>query len=235
MAYSLTKIIPSCLIERKLLLDLENYIQRKTADSSSSEDFPTRRTYKFAVVDSSGMETLNSVGEFQRNYFPDDTLRIKLEGTRRGNESLNIEITFAIIKDLSKLEIQYDGASAREVTAGIASEVFSILGSYETSNKWWHLFPGTITMLLIGALLTIVFSIDKELLAKIPAVASITLGAVGVLIMLQIIPAMLPYSTFETRKNEKRKKRISWIVLGVLGFILFTVMGVYFRQKLFGF
>jgi hypothetical protein len=235
MSYSLTKLLPSCTVERKLLLELEEYVRRKTAEFARLDDPLTKQHYQFIVVDGSGAETLKSVEDYKRAYFPDDTARMKLEAACKGKDSISIGIILAVEKPLSQLEIQYDGNSAREVATGIASEINSIMESYKNSHKWFHLFPGTITILLLFAILAITFSIDKSILANVPAVGSVILGAVTVLVVLHVLPLLVPYSTFETRRNERRKKQINWILLGALGFILFTVIGVYFRKRLFGF
>jgi hypothetical protein len=235
MSYYLTEQLPSCIIERKLLLELEDYVKRKCAEFVSREETSKLR-YTFRISDEKGVERLDSIEEFKRSYFPDDTRRIVIECKVYDVKSLDIEINFSKFKDTTTLNVSFDGNSAREITAGIAAEILSILESYKTSN---HLFHSYKTYALFAACLALI-SIPMNILLK--SQANITknvliFGGAGAMASLYAVFIILfkPYSTFETRKNEKRKKQLNWVLLGALGFILFAVIGVYFRQKLFGF
>jgi hypothetical protein len=63
-------------------------------------------------------------------------------------------------------------------------------------------------------------------LIKVAAIVFIGLCASG-----WILTWIKPYCTFKTRLNEKRGKWISWVLLGFLAFVLFTVLGVLLETK----
>jgi hypothetical protein len=91
-----------------------------------------------------------------------------------------------------------------------------------------------VTAVFIPALATLLDAKDipsqnKAVLLIASAVVVFLATVFGVLILLK------PYTSFDTRRNETMAKRVNWILLGLLGFFLFTVLGVYFRQKIFGF
>lgn len=240
MSYNLTKQLPSCTVERKLLLELESYIQRKIAELAPPfEGIRSGLGKSFTVSDKFGVETLKSVEEYQRSYFPDDTRRISIEARSFGKNTLSIEIKFSPNKVTSELSIRFDGTSSREVATGIAAEILSIMESYETSNHWFHYVYGIPTGIFLYAVLYVsaLFAGYKpsrqDVLTHL--LVNVIIGTVLMAIGISFNEKFRPYCTFETRRNEKRKKQFNWIVLGVLGFILFTVIGVFLRQKLLGF
>lgn len=234
MSYSFTKRLPSCFIERKLLLELEDYVQRKATDFVSSDDSICR--YEFTIIDSSGSEILKSVEDYKRTFFPDDIERIKIMYSSRLKGGLSIEISFGTIKEFTKAEIWFDGNSAREVAIGISSEIVSILESYKTSSHWFHLYNGVpIALILNTVLYAILIALPGLNLTPVSLIYLFLLGIFSGTMTFIFIAYFKPYSTFETRRNERRKKHSTGYCLGVFGFILFTVIGVYLRLKLFGF
>lgn len=240
MSYNLTKQLPSCNVERKLLQELENYARRKVAElAPPPEDLAGVLNQSFTIVDKFGVENLKSVEEYQRTYFPDDTRGISIEVRSFGNPHLSIEFKFSPTKSDSNLRVRFDGNSAREVATGIAAEILSIMESYKTSNHFFHSYLGVPLVLVIFAALLTGFILPGIRLTPTDAVPylllNLGLGAVTVLLAVAAGEKFKPYSAFETRRNERLKKQFNWLVLGLLGFLLFTVVGVYFRQKLFGF
>lgn len=244
MSYHLTKTLPSCFIERKLLIELEHYLKRKISEHSPVEEGQDDVPYGIIIKDSLGQERLRSIEDFQRTYFPDDTELIRMRARGIRATSLEIITTFGFTKYETKIEIQSYDKSAREITTGIAAEVASILNSYKTTNHWIHSSSWFEVFFGTGAIITSAFLIASSILVAIQA-WSLPFNFVNTLLLLItaefffcmffLLKRFKPYSTFETRQNERRIKQLNWILLGFLGFILFTVVGVYFRQKLFGF
>jgi hypothetical protein len=244
MSYSLSKQLPLCSIERALLIEIENYVQRKTKEIVSYDDtldedrkkqeyIYQRYEYDFSIKDSIGIENLKSVEEFQWPHFPDDTkqLRIKCRASRE-EISFSVEITFSSMRELTKVEAQFDGSSAREVTTGIADHLIAILKNYESGNRWLHPSIGWGVFLITVGFFSSLFS-SLPILANWLRIFSL-LPALILLISFPFV-FLLPYSVFETKKNIRRQGRIKWLLLGMLSFIIFTVFGVYIRQKLLGF
>ncbi|MDQ1591708.1 MAG: hypothetical protein QOG71_2335 [Pyrinomonadaceae bacterium] len=237
MSYLLTKKLPSCFIERKLLLELEQYIGRKLSEFIPPKNDILIKKYDFTVFDSSGVEVLKSVEDFHRTYFPDDTQLLKIRGSawKNSESNLDIRIEFGLTNNATNLQISYEGNSAREVATGISAEVISILNSYKTNNYLFQWFGAVLSGFLTAIIIHLLAFALRIHFAYYPIIVGGFAAVCGGLLGMFFVTKYKPYSTFETRLNEKRKKQLSWIVLGFIGFILFTVVGVYIRIKLLGF
>jgi hypothetical protein len=192
--------------------------------------------YSLIVMDSIGLETLTSIKEFDRPYFPNDTQIIRLKGEQRNaNASLKVEIRFQRNpRDLNRLEIYFEGNAAREVVQGIANEILHRLEPYKTSNYLFaNLYSIGLSLLLTGVGLALLLDSKKEILPSHGKPVGASLLLLGV--FLGSLALLRPYASFNTRRNEKIDGAVKWIVLGVITFLTFTVVGVYFRLKLFGF
>jgi hypothetical protein len=243
MSYSLTKTLPSCFIERKLVVELENYLRRKASEHAVLEEGQDNVFYEIIIKDSLGQERLTSIEDFQKAYFPDDTKLIRMKAGDL-NYTIEIEITLGLGKSETDIEIGFKGKSAREITTGIAAEITSILKSYKTSNYWIHssdwfaIIPGVGVIMAFVALCTTILGLiaisEPPPFNSLNALLLITTFGLFFSTFL-ILRRMKPYSVFETRLNERRQRQVNWLLLGFLGYILFTVIGVYFRNKLLGF
>jgi hypothetical protein len=215
-------------------LELEQYVQRKVAELDPSES--QRASFEFIIIDSLGVETLKNIKSFHRSYFPDDTKRLTIRYKPSDNPKLNIELNFTPNKESTNLEVFYDGTSAREITIGIASEIGEILSSYKTPNHWLYYGQGVPFILGLSGTFSLVILALRSKVSLVPVIFLWFILIFPIRGIVSILAAYFkPYSTFETRRNERRKKQENWLLLGIMAFILFTVIGVYLRQKLLGF
>lgn len=236
--YTATRTLPSCKVERELLVELEEYIRQKmeTLYANNPKAIPSVISYKVIINDSVGSETLFSIKDYNAQYFPNDIRAIHLKSeTSRHNMSLVVK--FGLIKDLTQVEMSYEGDSAREIVTGVCEEIIKRIKVYETNN---YIFQSSSAFTVIPALF---FPVSLALIAQIldfpgripkivqPIATALLLISIGWFIVM----SFKPYSTFKTRRNEIRERRLSWVLLGFLGFVLFTVIGVYFRNQLLGF
>ena len=138
----------------------------------------------------------------------------------------------------SNLDIKFYGPSARRIADGLAREVFARLEPYKTTN---HLFQFFSLITLIVAVISIValmmFPVANSI--RNPRYSSIMLAGCFITLILGAGYACLlflkPYTTFKTRRNEIIERSVNFLLVGIIGFILFTVIGVYFRQRWLGF
>lgn len=89
--------------------------------------------------------------------------------------------------------------------------------------------------LVVGLFVFITLAAFKVTTPDTSLIWFIAIGSFSAIASNSFVVAFRPYCTFETRRAERRNRQFNWLVLGFLGFILFTVVGVYFRQKLLGF
>ena len=226
-SYSLSKKMPSCRVDKVLLGELEQYIKQKF------ETLSPKITYELNIKDSIGTETFNSIEEYNMTYFPNDTKNISIK-CRTSDYRMETNVSFDISLLSSELSIKINGGSARENALSLSEEILRRINPYKTNNDFFSVFSPY--GVLIGVVFSILWigSVFNAFLSSnyiLIAIIVLLLGCIGWI----IFALLLPYCTFKTRRNEKLETAIKWIILGMIGFILFTVIGVYYRQKLLGF
>jgi hypothetical protein len=246
--YSLEQPLPSCKVPRALLEELEDYLKTLEQLVPLSEEAMERTVeYRFVVKDTIGTEVLQSVQAFDRATFPNDTKAILFRYSAKSARRLVVEIAF--FEDGSnQLRGSFNGNSSREVSMGLNREILSRIEPYKTMNFLFHsaLFKVfNSTLFAAGAVFCV-----TPLLAKLfgfqmsPAVTLFSnsrqslVGGISLFFVasfMRWLQFAKPHTTFDTAKNTKQEKTVTFILLGFVGFILFTVIGVYLRLKLFGF
>lgn len=236
--YTSTRTLPSCKVERELLVELEKYIRQKmeTLYANNPKAKPSVLSYKVIINDSAGSETLFSIEDYTGQYFPNDIQTIHLR-CRASQHDMSLSVKFGLVRDATEVEMSYTGDSAREIVTGVCEEIIKRTKVYETNNYIFQL--GTVYA-FIPLLLFIMSATLLSAMPPEPIEYRKTIETILVVPMLLSLGWFLliffkPYSTFHTRQNERRERRLNWILLGFLGFILFTVIGVYFRNQLLGF
>ena len=156
----------------------------------------------------------------------------------KGKEKLALDICFAKHSGSCELEIVFDGDQSRELVAGLNTEINNRLAPHKTSNSVFDSFWTVFGPILVGSLgfSLIVTSFSAETpdsRKKLMLTIGITLS--GIAVGLAVIRLFKPYTMFETIKNSTQERRVNWVILGLIGFILFTVIGVYLRKSIFGF
>jgi len=231
--YVLEKKLPAITLERKLIEDLEKYISKKATDLLQVETIINN--YELTIYESLGKETLKSINDFTLSYFPNDTKKITLEYMAFTPKLLKIFISFGIRRNDSYINIQYDDGCSREIANGICAELLNIANGYKNNNFIYHpnSFFDKLIPVTIGGSAPLAFFLNN---LKMPIASASILSAILVLLLYSIFaPIIKPYCILETRKNQEMSKFYSWLFLSFLGFLLFTVVGVFIRKKFFGF
>lgn len=233
--YSLSRKLPSCQVKRLVLEDLEKYIIDKV---KAVADKGEAASYGLTITDSIGAENLPSIREYEKPYFSDDTKGIAMTSRIIGNSSkLSIELKFSVIEMSSKIEVTSNVEPARETAMNIAEEIVRRLNDYKTRN---YLFDQHSVYSLIASLSCLfgAFGLGLSLVAATPYKGLLG-GISGTVFILSCgwfaLRRSKPYSTFETRLNEKRERRANLIVGVIISFIFVNVIGTYLRVKFLGF
>lgn len=231
--YTTERNLPACRVEKRLLIELEEYILRRSAELGANEG------YEVTIKDATGEEQLPTISEFRATYFPSTTKEISLRYGLPISGALHVSLVFTLGRDWATLRVSYGDTAPREIVTGIATEVLRIVGNYRTPYHLLH--PGSgirgLALLLVAIAMIFVASalaseknettslLGRQLLLLVPSTAFVYL----------LLGRLLPYSMFETRRNESVARWGNWLLLGFLGFVLFSVVGVIFRRRILGF
>jgi len=223
--YTLDTDLPSVHVTNDLLRDLENYIIRKASQITKEDEQKVRSRYEVLIVDSSGRETLNSFAQFKFSFYPNDTREIRIKSRAA---DMNWEVVMA--RDRAKLQIFLQQEGAREIVRGIHTEVKHLFKQYGNFNSLFHYWfiPVVAIPISMFFLLASHFTPQERLWFGFgPTILS------GIYIPIGGI--FKPYCVFPTRQNQMLQNCFKWFVAGLLGFLLFSVVGVYFRKSLLHF
>lgn len=232
--YSIRHELPACLVNSKLLSDIENYLLRKR-DLLMSITEEKKWNYRIALHDSYGSEILSSIEQFNSINFPDNLKEIVIiNDSHSGNE---IRINFGLRRNSSIIKISIRSENSREIVEGIKAEIFQILRNYKTKTEFFN--PSLnieLSMILFSAIISpgtvaILYSINKQLNQY-----TISLLLLSVMFGIYFIfKQFKPYNIFDTKKNIKQEQWSSWLFFSLLEFIIFTFIGGLLLREFFGF
>ena len=231
--YTTERNLPACRVEKRLLAELEEYILRRAGELGANE------SYEVTIKDATGEEELPTITEFRTAYFPSTTKEISLSYGLPITRALHVSLVFALGRNwTANLRVSYSDTAPREIVTGIATEILSIIGNYRTLYYLFH--PGVAMTLVLLSIVTILATVALAL-ASGKGEAEMLLGKqlllllASTLFLYLLLGRLLPYSMFETRRNESVAKWGNWLLFGFLGFVLFSVVGVIFRRRILGF
>ena len=224
--YSIDHRLPSCAVNKDLLADIETYFLQKW--SSLNED-KGACSFVFSITDSIGSEDMMSVKDYKFHLLPDDIKEATLEV--KGNAYPTIRVSFRTVSVGSDVRIVVSDQNARELARGILTGILEILGPFKTRN---YIFDPTNGLAIIGWLfLTMaaawagislaprLFTGANEDTRQITAL----FGPVVLCVCLGVIVFRLhPYTTFETRLNQKRAAIWNRLFYGVLASLVAAVI-----------
>lgn len=233
--YSLVVTLPSCRIQIADLKTLERYITTKV---TSTRNVPPEEVFKdFSIIidDPIGRETLNSLEELHSSLLADGTksLTINYSTYKDPIRMIRIHLDSRGSRN-SEIEIKMSGEFSKETAIGIASEIQQILLS---SKNWnWLFHPHPLVSGILGGLLFYPLVVSVISLFRASWVTFYFSTLINLTFLIYFYTAWVtPFINLPTRRNEAIEKQISWLVYGSIGFLLFSVIGVFFRKQIFGF
>jgi hypothetical protein len=223
--YSVEKQIPSCHVDKNLLIGIENYF-KKIAEEYKMSGFIIK------ILDSNGTEELPNIENFNSDYFPNDVRNISINS---GNYNAKLSIIFDRKKEKSKLEISIMGDQAREKASSISAEIMRMLDDYKTKNYIFHaISPGDsifLTVMPTAVVLAITLLILKNMIQTFALV-------LGIILLMEITYAIFSYlntyTTFKTKNYESYMGWKNWLTFAFIEFLLFGVGGAVLLKH-FGF
>jgi len=224
--YQIDKKITSVLVDVKLLQELEKYIL-DTCKNQSHEK--SRINYTATIYDEYGKEEIESFEQYHRSTLPNETKKISLKIYDYNND-FSIRVNFSEEKTFSYLTVQISNNSAKEKVNGIVNHIQSYLKEYENMNfifySWLIYIPWIIAPAILGG------TISALSLNGLTENSIAGLIIVFVVFILYILKRLSPYSTFDTKHNQKILSGIKWLINGLAGVFIFGLIAIYIRQQI---
>jgi len=184
------------------------------------------------IEDNTGTEELESINEFAPARFYDGTRRIRLEFRGYHPGLLTIQVVFHTRRDDSTIRISRESDAAREFVIGMVDGLERAMAASRTLHGWLNppFWIGVVLAGIVRVLAAMVFN------QKTPHRVLVTLLVVNIsLLGFWILGKLKPYSTFDTRHNDRLQRASNWFLVALVGFLIFTVVGGYFRLRWLGF
>jgi hypothetical protein len=227
-SYTLTRRLPSTSINPQTLQKIETLLIHLSGELERENRADRECKVEISIVDSQGCESLQSITQYQRDYFPDDTKRISIRLSLRMSNLLRIQ--FDTDREYTIIEVTRHSQNPRSEARKIVDEVLHILEDYKNGN--WFLNPPLQISIFIDLLPYALLSLAIAMLRVRPAIAAGALFAfVGIGLYLHL-RKIKPYSQFLTKRNERIAKWFNWFVFASIEFLLFSVAAAAIMSKL---
>lgn len=234
--YRLEKEVISCEVTKELLTNIEEYLIKKISSIFGVTEDGVRKNYTIAISDEYGIESINSISEYNLPKFDDSVTEIILHiSIQEKSKLFRINIKFSKLRTLSKITISYNDNNSKEVVIGLYEGIKKIINTKKTINKIFN--PSEKANFILLGILIGSISLFYTYIAKNNVLLSlIYLGiSMPIIIYMTILKKIFPYILFETNQSNKKKKVIEWFVFGLFTFIIFGTLLVALRRKYFGF
>lgn len=224
-SYSFEASLPSVDVTKDLLLDLENYLFGKGKELRGVNEEDGKETYGIIVSDQYGHLEFRRFSDYKYATYPNDTRRIVLRWYNQGD--LDIRITLSREDATFKMYLKMDGA--RDAVHGAYEGIKRILEQYKNFNQ---LFFRRGIALLIALVFPIALIMLIDAYKKFESSQMLALATIVCFTGYFVSRWFKPYCVFPTRRNEQLQYWYKWFISGVVGFLIFTVGGVYLRKSL---
>ncbi len=232
--YQFSKQIPSTFVDKDLLRQIETYfterIPKKMLADVSGFDNEIKYEYVLIIHDEYGSEELHSVGDIYRDKFTNDVKRIDLR-LSTGYRQIEIGLSFSLEIFGSNLNIDIHADNGKEVALGIRQEIDNLLKENRSIRFLFHAPYSWIALSVFFLALTKEFFLGKE--EYFPYEDELIIFIIIFWLIFFLIKIISPYTTFDTKKQEKIYKFSKWIMNGMAGVFLFGVIALYLRNLLF--
>lgn len=221
--YSLETSLRSCFLSKDIIQQLQQYVLDKAASINNLPLEKIKIKYQIELIDSFGTEKFNSIEEFGRDQFSNDTSRIALLYRNWDGKLRTIKIGFGLTEGWSKIEVEIDGPNARETVTGIVHEVQRVLKDHSNLNFLFHGKYSVFPYVVLGVAAGLAFQLsDKNMIESQKLMTSlISLGLMGLWAIWIIFKKFNPYVIFDTTKNERTREILGWVLKSLAGVVVF--------------
>lgn len=238
-SYNKQASISTYTVDKLLVEQLEDYFKQNVLEILNIQvnTQVTLSTIDFSVTlhDSHGVEKYGSIKEYKFPLFRNDIKGITLEAELKTNDKeLKITLRFGEEEENSDLAVSLSDENAREKVSAIEQGIFSIVNHNKNLNR--PFFPPVFIrgIALLGSVFCGLFTLSNNFSNQ--ERFGFGLFTLGVIFYLIITPNYFKgYCSFDTNKQKQLDKWFTWLVTGLLGFLLFSTLLTGVRKNLFGF
>ncbi len=235
LSYNKQSSISTYTIDKVLIEHLEDYLKQNVleilhvpAEASTKVDFT------MTLHDSHGIEKYNSIKEHKFSVFRNDIKGITIELDLEIDEiKLQITLRFGDEEENSDLEISLTADNAREKVSAIEQGIFSIINHNKNLNRVFYPGPMISIVIVFGCFLSGLFAWQSTYSIKEKFILGIIFWA-GIFYLF-CRSYFKGYCSFDTNKQKQLDKWFTWLITGLLGFLLFSTLLANVRKNLFGF
>lgn len=223
--FKLTKGLPSCEVNKRLIQQLEEYLFEELPLTLDAPPEEIRDCYSLVIEDNFSEETLHTIDEFGPHLFPGKTKDIHLKVRYRDKDHRLFDLNIRFNKDrmFSEISISSDFNNSRDQASAIRDQIFRRIEPLQTMN--WIFHPGLVPNMLLFAVVGLTIGI-------VPKIPDLSKNVVGTILLLTSVLTtfylisllMLPYTSFDSRRQQNLNHAWKWFVWSSLGFLIFTLL-----------
>jgi hypothetical protein len=231
-SFEINNQLPSLLISKKLIVELEEYIINQTPKivSIASEDIA--KSFKISIRDEIGIHAVKNTDELRFSHLPNHTQELKITLHTYGSISIDLTMRFSKTKDDTEFSATVTAVDPRSVIIAINDGINQILQHHHTRNWLYHPpFAFNLAMSILGTVFFMALLDSHDYNLKIVSLLSVTfLAFFGI-----VARGLKPYSEFDSSIYQSKRKFLDWFVYGSLGFLFFGTIFPYLRKIFLGF
>lgn len=235
LSYNKQSSISTYTIDKVLIEHLEDYLKLNVLEILHVES-QTSIKVEFTVTfhDSHGIEKYDSIKEHKFPVFRNDIKGITIESNLQIQEKeLKIILRFGDIEENTDLAISLTDDNAREKVSAIEQGIFSLINHNKNLNRIFYPSPLIVIIIVCVCFISGVLAWQSSYSIKEKFVLGLIFWAV---LFYFFSPHYFKgYCSFDTNKQKQLDKWFTWLITGLLGFLLFSTLLTSIRKNLFGF
>jgi|GEM_PF-7062985 hypothetical protein len=225
--FTLKKQIPSCSINKELIVNLEKLIEKELVEYFEVHE---SNIYKsITISDERGDETISSIMSRETVSFSNKTSEINVRIRDRRRSILQCNITFAKNKTSSKVTIDVESSSPKEDAERIFSKILQVLSDHKTLS---FIFYPPDFCFAIYPLCAFFIVAGYALIASNNTIGLWFFWVAWVIILYGISHFLMPYCGFESPALNIKKAILKFLWAATLLSVLAEAGRKYFLNHL---
>ncbi len=232
--YTLTKKLPSCRVDLKMVRQLEKYLKQRLAKQLADAlkekgNKDVTFDYSVAIADKYGKEDFHSIEDYHLEQFPSQIKRLRI-AFGSPFSAFNLILSFGTDLLYSEIELDVRTENSKELAHGIIFEIEQMLKEKSTIHSIFYgktAFAIFAIFIMLFSTSAIFFSTGSDMVAKVWVFIMLLCLVYGP------IRLIAPYTEFDTQMNLNINSTVRWVLNGLAGVFIFGVLANYFRTLLF--